>query len=149
MFKLNVKIINESGYPLPEYATKLSAGFDLRSKKGFIPGTLEIGERILIPTGIKLGIPDGYELQIRSRSGLAHKQGIAVLNSPGTIDSDYRGEIFVNIINLSKRRDVRIFEGDRIAQAVLAPVYQASFEEVDKLDITERGEGGHGSTGTN
>ncbi len=130
---------------LPSYETAGSAGADLRAHISS-PVTINPGERKLIGTGLYPEIPDGYEIQVRPRSGLSVKRGITVLNTPGTVDSDYRGEICVNIINLSDGSFV-INDGDRIAQAVVAPVVQALFEETDELSSTERGEGGFGSTG--
>ncbi|MCR4818324.1 MAG: dUTP diphosphatase [Fretibacterium sp.] len=129
--------------PLPTYATEGSAGADLRaSELRVIPP----GERALVPTGIRIALPEGYEAQIRPRSGLAIKYGVTLLNSPGTIDSDYRGEIGVIMINLGEEPFV-IQPGDRIAQMVFAPVTRAVWDEVETLDETERGEGGFGSTG--
>jgi dUTP pyrophosphatase len=128
---------------IPAYQTEEAAGFDLHSIEDVI---LKPNERRLISTGLAFEIERGYEIQIRPRSGLAFKHGITVLNSPGTIDSDYRGEIKVLLINLGEE-DFEIKEGDRIAQAVIAPVIQASFEEVDTLSETKRGSGGFGSTG--
>ncbi len=130
---------------LPSYETAGSAGADLRAHISS-PVTIQSGERKLIPTGLYPEIPTGYEIQVRPRSGLSVKRGITVLNTPGTVDSDYRGEICVNIINLSDESFV-VNDGDRIAQAVVAPVVQALFEETDELSGTERGEGGFGSTG--
>ncbi len=130
---------------LPSYETAGSAGADLRAHISS-PVTINPGERKLIGTGLYPEIPDGYEIQVRPRSGLSVKRGVTVLNTPGTVDSDYRGEICVNIINLSDGSFV-VNDGDRIAQAVVAPVVQALFEETDELSSTERGEGGFGSTG--
>lgn len=130
---------------LPSYETAGSAGADLRAHISS-PVTINPGERKLIGTGLYPEIPDGYEIQVRPRSGLSVKKGITVLNTPGTVDSDYRGEICVNIINLSDEIFI-VNDGDRIAQAVVAPVVQAHFEETDELSGTERGEGGFGSTG--
>lgn len=130
---------------LPSYETAGSAGADLRAHISS-PVTINPGERKLIGTGLYPEIPDGYEIQVRPRSGLSVKRGITVLNTPGTVDSDYRGEICVNIINLSDESFL-VNDGDRIAQAVVAPVVQALFEETDELSSTERGEGGFGSTG--
>ena len=130
---------------LPEYGTDGAAGADIRA---FIPSpiTLHPGERIAVPTGLKMEIPPEYEVQIRPRSGLALKSGITVLNAPGTIDSDYRGEVKVILINLSSE-DFIIHSGDRIAQMVVARYEKVVWEEVEALDDTERGEGGFGSTG--
>jgi dUTP pyrophosphatase len=164
--KLPVKLAK--AYPdaiVPQYQTPLSAGVDLhaylpltREERRINPGHVEIieahhpiviypGQRKLIETGLKMAIPQGYELQIRPRSGNAYKNGITVLNSPGTIDSDYRGQIGVLIINHGEREFV-VKHGDRIAQGVFVAIPQAAFEIVDKLDETERGEGAYGHTGT-
>lgn len=133
------------GLPLPHYATALSAGCDLRAAiEGTI--TLEPLDRVAVPTGLCVALPPGTELQIRPRSGLAVRQGLTVLNAPGTIDADYRGEICVPLINLG-REAVVIARGDRIAQAVLAPVVQIRWKVLAELDETERGKGGFGSTG--
>ena len=142
---MNVKIINKSCYPLPEYATSLSAGLDLRA---FIPEAVIVGslERVIVPTGLFIALPEGYEAQIRPRSGLAAKHGITVLNSPGTIDADYRGEIKVILVNLSAQPFV-IEPGERIAQMVVAGFEQVRWEPAEELDDTSRGEGGFGSTG--
>lgn len=128
---------------IPQYQTSQSAGFDLHSIEDVM---LLPGERKLISTGLSFEIPQGYEIQIRPRSGLAYKHGISVLNSPGTIDSDYRGEIKVLLINYSDE-EFEIKLGDRIAQAIIQKVIQAQFIEVDSLNNTERGDGGFGSTG--
>ncbi len=128
---------------IPEYATGNSAGVDLRS---MIDCVIESGERALIPTGIKIALPENYEAQIRPRSGLALKHGIVIPNTPGTIDADYRGEICVIVMNLGREK-FEIKSGDRIAQMIFAPVVRAEFLEVDSLDETERGSGGFGSTG--
>ena len=140
-----VKIVNESGNPLPAYATEGSAGMDLCAhiRESVV---LEPLERKLIPTGLFIELPTGFEAQIRPRSGLALKQGITCLNSPGTIDADYRGEIGVILINLSNELQV-IKTGDRIAQMVIAPVTQISWEPATLLTSTNRGAGGFGSTG--
>ena len=142
---MKVKMRNESPNPMPEYKTPGSAGMDLRAylKEDYV---LEAGERKVFPTGLYLELPRGYEAQVRSRSGLSAKYGICVLNSPGTIDSDYRGEIGVALINLSKE-DYIVHNGDRIAQLVFTKVTQVEIEPVDALDDTERGEGGFGHTG--
>jgi len=140
-----VKIINKSNYPLPEYKTPGSAGVDLYANLD-IPFTLEPLKRTLIPTGIYIALPEGYEAQIRPRSGLAAKHGITVLNTPGTIDCDYRAEIKVILVNLSDQPYV-ITPGERIAQMVIAKYEKVEFEEVNELDETERGTGGFGSTG--
>ena len=141
----NIRIINKSHHPLPAYATEQSAGMDLRANIDESI-TLNPMERRIIPTGLYIALPPGYEAQVRPRSGLALKHGITVLNSPGTIDADYRGEIGVLLINLSTEPFV-ITEGERIAQMVIARHEQGQFEVVDELDQTERGEGGYGHTG--
>ena len=140
-----VKVINRSHHPLPQYATPLSAGMDLRANID-APVTLRPLERHLIPTGLFIALPPGYEAQVRPRSGLALKKGITVLNSPGTIDADYRGELGVLLINLSTEPFV-IEAGERIAQMVIARHEQGEFCLVEELDETERGEGGYGHTG--
>ena len=166
---MNVKIRRENNtIPLPEYKTIDSAGFDLvaysfkglyagekkadldqvmidKQKKGFL--TLRPHERLLIGTGLYMQIPSGYELQIRPRSGLAYKKGLTVVNSPGTIDADYRGEIGIVLINTTSSL-INVQLGERVAQGVLNKIEQALWEEVDELDSTVRGEGGFGSTGT-
>lgn len=140
-----VKIINTSDLPLPQYQTELSAGMDI-SANIESPVTLLPGERTLIPTGLFLEIPPGYEVQIRPRSGLALKHGITVLNSPGTVDADYRGEIKVLLINHGQEPFI-ISKGDRIAQMILAKHEVISWEVTSQLNATERGEGGYGSSG--
>lgn len=142
---MKIKMRNESPNPMPEYKTPGSAGMDLRAylKEDYV---LEAGERKVFPTGLYLELPRGYEAQVRPRSGLSAKYGVCVLNSPGTIDSDYRGEIGVALINLSKE-DYTVHNGDRIAQLVFTKVTQVEIEPVDALDETERGEGGFGHTG--
>ena len=142
---MQIKIINESDYALPSYETKGSAGLDLRANIDN-PIVLQPLDRALIPTGLFMELPVGYEAQIRPRSGLALKKGITVLNSPGTVDSDYRGEVGVILINLSSV-DFTINPGDRIAQMVIAKHEQAEWVEVDGLSSTERGEGGYGHSG--
>ena len=144
---MTVKIINESNNPLPSYATDGAAGMDIRA---FLdaPIQLQILQRVLVPTGLFVEIPEGYEAQIRPRSGLAIKQGITCLNTPGTIDSDYRGEIKIVLINLSSEVQV-INGGDRIAQMVVQKVEKISWEEVAILSETTRHVGGFGSTGKN
>ena len=139
---LKIKKLNEKAI-IPAYQSELAAGFDLHSIEDYI---LKPGDRKLIKTGLAFEIEKGYEVQIRSRSGLAFKYGITVLNSPGTIDADYRGEIMVLLINLGSE-EFEIKKGDRIAQGVVAPVVQATFIETDKLSDTKRGSGGFGSTG--
>lgn len=142
---MNLQIVNKSKNEMPAYATAGAAGFDLRANiEESI--TLKNGERKLVPTGLFMAIPVGYEGQVRPRSGLAFKQGLTVLNTPGTIDSDYRGEVGVILINLSGDEQV-INPGDRIAQMVFAKHETAIIESVESLDSTERGEGGFGSTG--
>lgn len=142
---MKVKIINKSHHPSPNYETLESAGMDLRSNiKTDI--TLKPNQRAIVPTGIFIALPKGYEAQIRSRSGLAAKHGVTVLNSPGTIDADYRGEIGVILINFSGN-DFIIKNGDRIAQIVIAKHERAIWEECNDLSKTERGSGGFGSTG--
>lgn len=143
--KTIVKIINKSGFQLPAYATELSAGMDLRASMD-APVEIESLQRVLVPTGLYISLPDGYEAQIRPRSGLAAKHGITVLNSPGTIDADYRGEIKVILVNLSKDKFV-IEPGERIAQMVVARHSKVEWCEVEELDETERSSGGFGSTG--
>lgn len=142
---MKIKIINKSRHALPEYATKQSAGMDLRANLS-APVTLRPLERALIPTGLYIALPEGYEAQVRPRSGLAIKKGISIVNAPGTIDADYRGEICVVLINLSNE-DFVVEDGERIAQMVIARYEQAEFENVDVLDETERGSGGFGHTG--
>ena len=140
-----VKIINRSGQPLPAYATALSAGMDLRACLE-APVTLGPLERALVPTGLFIALPAGFEAQVRPRSGLAAKHGITVLNTPGTIDSDYRGEIKAILVNLSDT-PFEIVPGERIAQLVVARHERVEWEETLDLDETERGAGGFGSTG--
>lgn len=142
---MTVKIINKSHHDLPRYATPQSAGFDLRANLD-APITLEPMQRALVPTGLYVAIPEGYEAQVRPRSGLAIKHGITVLNTPGTVDADYRGEWCVILINLSDKA-FTINDGERIAQAVVTPYVQADWHEVEVLDETERGAGGFGHTG--
>ncbi len=142
---MNVRIINRSHHPLPAYATALSAGMDLRANLD-TPITLRPLERCLVPTGLFIALPQGYEAQVRPRSGLALKKGITVLNTPGTIDADYRGEIGVILVNLSAE-DFVINDGERIAQMVVARHETVEWEAVTSLDETERGAGGFGHTG--
>ncbi len=144
---MEIKIVNKSSNPLPEYKTTGSAGMDLRASLEE-PIVLKPLERKLIPTGLYISLPNGYEAQIRPRSGLALKNGITVLNTPGTIDADYRGEIGVILINLSNE-DFEIANGDRICQMVINKIEMPQLEEVTILDETERGEGGFGHTGKN
>jgi dUTP pyrophosphatase len=142
---MKVNIVNKGHQPLPQYATPQSAGMDLRANLDESV-TLKPLERRLIPTGLHIALPAGYEAQVRPRSGLALKKGITVLNTPGTIDADYRGEIGVVLINLSQEEFV-VNDGERIAQMVIARHENAEFIEVEVLDETERGEGGYGHTG--
>ncbi len=142
---MNVQIINKSKHPLPAYATALSAGMDLRANLD-APIVLKPLQRCLVPTGLYIALPEGYEAQVRPRSGLAIKKGIGVLNAPGTIDADYRGEICVILVNLSSE-DFVVEDGERIAQMVVARYEQVHWSEVDVLDDTERGAGGFGHTG--
>jgi dUTP pyrophosphatase len=142
---IQIKIVNTSANPLPQYATNGSSGMDIRASVD-IPVTLQPLERTLIPTGLFVEIPNGYEIQIRPRSGLAIKQGITCLNTPGTIDSDYRGEIKIILINLSSEEQV-INHGDRIAQMIIQKTERAEFEQVEFLNETERAAGGFGHTG--
>jgi len=142
---LQLQIINESPYELPTYATSSSAGLDLRAVLD-VPVTLSPLERKVIKTGLKIALPEGFEAQIRPRSGLAAKHGLTVLNSPGTIDADYRGEIGVILVNLSNET-FTVNPGERIAQMVIASFTQVEWQATDVLDQTARGEGGFGSTG--
>lgn len=143
--KVTVKIINRSGNALPQYSTPSAAGMDLRADLEEAV-TLEPLQRRLIPTGIFIELPEGFECQIRPRSGLALKHGITVLNTPGTIDADYRGELMVLLVNLGAEPFV-VKDGERIAQMVIARHETAVWDEVEVLDETERGEGGYGHTG--
>ena len=142
---IGVRVVRRTDNPLPAYETADSAGMDLRAELAQ-PLRLEPGERALIPTGLHLEIPRGYEGQVRPRSGLALKQGLTVLNAPGTVDSDYRGDVGVILVNLSPETQV-IEPGDRVAQILFAPVLQATLTEVADLAESERGGGGFGSTG--
>ena len=146
MENLKIRVINTSGNPLPEYATASSAGMDIRAMLG-VPVVLMPGQRTLVPTGLKVEIPDGYEMQLRPRSGLALRSGITLVNTPGTIDADYRGEIGVILINLSQE-PFTINPGERICQAVVAPVVHIEWEEASDLTESERGAGGFGHSGT-
>lgn len=143
---MQIKVVNRSPFPLPEYATAYSAGLDLRANTDEVI-RLNPLERKLIPTGIFIQLPDGYEAQIRPRSGLAAKHGISIVNTPGTIDPDYRGEIKVLLVNLSDK-EFLLEPGERIAQMVIARFEHISWNSVEVLDETERGEGGFGHTGT-
>ena len=142
---MKIEVVNRGHQPLPAYATAQSAGMDLRANIGE-PVVLRPMERKLIPTGLYIALPPGYEAQVRPRSGLALKRGITVLNAPGTIDADYRGEVGVLLINLSQE-DFTVNDGERIAQMVIARHEQGEFVEVETLDETERGAGGYGHTG--
>ena len=142
---IKIQVVNRGHQQLPAYATPQSAGMDLRANLN-APITLHPMERRLIPTGLHIALPEGYEAQVRPRSGLALKHGLTVLNTPGTIDADYRGEIGVVLINLSQE-DFVINDGERIAQMVIARHEQGDFVVVEELDETERGEGGYGHTG--
>lgn len=142
---IKIKVVNKGRQQLPAYATSQSAGMDLRANID-TPITLRPMERRIIPTGLYIALPPGFEAQVRPRSGLALKHGITVLNSPGTIDADYRGEIGVLLVNLSTD-DFIITEGERIAQMVIARHEQGEFDLTDELDDTERGAGGYGHTG--
>lgn len=142
---MKVQIINNSKHETPHYATEQSAGMDLRANIDE-PIVLKPLERRLIPTGLSIALPDGFEAQVRPRSGLAYKKGLTVLNSPGTIDADYRGDIGVILINLSSE-DFIVEDGERVAQLVVAPYTKVVWNEVSELDETVRGEGGFGSTG--
>lgn len=141
-----IQIINKSSFPLPQYATEHSAGLDVRANNTE-PITLSPLQRTIVPSGLFVAIPEGYEIQVRPRSGLAAKRGITVLNAPGTIDADYRGEIGVILVNLSNEEFI-INPGERVAQLVVAKHERADWEEVSNLDETSRGAGGFGSTGT-
>ena len=143
---MKIKVINKSNHPLPHYETIASAGMDLRANnvENIVIGPME---RAIVPTGIYMELPIGIEAQVRPRSGLAAKKGITVLNAPGTIDADYRGEVGVILVNLSKESFV-IENGERIAQMVIAKHERADWQEVSELSNTERGAGGFGSTGT-
>ena len=142
---IQIKVVNKGHLPLPAYATPQSAGMDIRANLDG-PVTLRPMERRIIPTGLHIALPAGFEAQVRPRSGLALKHGITVLNAPGTIDADYRGELGVLLINLSAE-DFVINDGERIAQMVVARHETVAFSVVDELDETERGEGGYGHTG--
>lgn len=144
---MKVKIVNKSGFDLPAYESMEAAGMDVRAALKE-PVTLGAGERMLVPTGLFIQLPSGYECQVRPRSGLALKKGITVLNTPGTIDADYRGEIGVILINLSKEPFV-INPGERVAQLVVKQYTRIEWDAVERLDETERGAGGFGHTGTN
>ena len=142
---MKISIVNQSRHPLPSYSTMLSAGMDLRAHLDE-PVILRPGARTLVPTGLYISLPQGYEAQIRPRSGLALKKGITLLNTPGTIDADYRGEIGIIMVNLSQE-DFVIHDGERIAQMVVAKFETVEWESCDSLDETARGAGGFGHTG--
>ncbi|MDE6513584.1 MAG: dUTP diphosphatase [Muribaculaceae bacterium] len=144
---MKVKIVNKSPFALPAYETFEAAGMDVRANLAE-PFTLEPGERTLVPTGLFMQLPSGYECQVRPRSGLALKKGITVLNTPGTIDADYRGEVGIILINLSKDPFV-INPGERIAQLVVKQYTRVEWEQVERLDQTQRGDGAFGHSGTN
>jgi dUTP pyrophosphatase len=143
---MKVKIINASPYPLPQYATSHSAGMDLRANI-VEPQTVKPLERLLVPTGLFIELPQGYEAQIRPRSGLAAKHGISLVNTPGTVDADYRGEIKIILINLSNI-DFELRPGERIAQMIVARFEQVEWDETPALSDSDRGDGGFGSTGS-
>ena len=147
MNKVSIKFLAQEGAIIPEYKTSGAAGADVCA---FLsePVVIKSGEFAMIPTGLSFAIPEGYEIQVRPRSGLAAKNGVTVLNTPGTIDSDYRGEVKVILINHGKD-SFTVNNGDRVAQLIVAPVTQGIFEKAEELDSTERGEGGFGSTGVN
>ncbi len=142
---MKIRIVNKSHHPLPAYGTEQSAGMDLRAFTGQ-PVILRPMERKLIPTGLYIELPAGFEAQVRPRSGLALKHGITVLNSPGTIDADYRGEIGVILVNLSEA-EFTVNDGDRIAQMVISQYIKADLAETEKIEMTKRGEGGFGHSG--
>lgn len=145
MPNVNVKVINKSRHALPHYATDLSAGMDLRANLEAAK-VLQPGERALIPTGIFMELPGGYEAQVRPRSGLALKHGVTVLNAPGTVDADYRGEVGVILVNLGQTA-FTVEDGERVAQLVVAPYSRVEWTETHELNETDRGAGGFGSTG--
>ncbi len=147
MERIKVKIINDSSNPLPAYETPSSAGMDVRARLDS-PVTLQPLQRALIPTGLRIQLPQGYECQVRPRSGLALKHGISLVNTPGTVDADYRAEIGIIVINLSDQ-PYTITDGERIAQLVIKEYVHVTWEQVDRIDETERGEGGFGHTGVN
>lgn len=140
-----VRIVNKSRHPLPQYSTPCSAGMDIRANVD-VPVIIKPLQRVLIPTGLFVALPEGYEAQVRPRSGLALKHGVTVLNTPGTIDADYRGEIGVILVNLGQE-DFVVNDGERIAQMVIARYEKADLMEVEALDDTERGDGGFGHSG--
>ena len=142
---ITVNIINEGGQPLPQYATEAAAGMDVRADLTE-PVTIPAGGRALTPTGLRVAVPEGYEKQMRPRSGLALKHGVTLLNSPGTIDADYRGPVGVILANLGTE-PFTVNPGERICQAVVAPVMHVVWQQTDSLDTTDRGDGGFGHTG--
>ena len=144
---VQIKVVNKGNQPLPKYQTSQSAGMDLRANID-VPVLLKPLDRKLIPTGLHIALPEGYEAQIRPRSGLAIKHGITIINTPGTIDPDYTGDVGVILVNISNE-DFVVQPGDRIAQMVINKFEQAEFEVVEELDETERGKGGFGHTGNN
>ena len=144
---VQIKVVNKGNQPLPKYQTSQSAGMDLRANID-APVLIKPLDRKLIPTGLHIALPEGYEAQIRPRSGLAIKHGITIINTPGTIDPDYRGDVGVILVNISNE-DFVVQPGDRIAQMVINKFEQAEFEVVEELDATKRGEGGFGHTGNN
>ncbi len=148
MKSLEIKIINESHHPLPDYATFEAAGMDVRAYLPDGPVTLKPLERALIPTGLRMQLPPGYECQIRPRSGLALKHGITIVNTPGTVDADYRGEIGVILMNAGSE-DFVVNDGERICQMVIKEYVRVKWEQVKELDHTKRGDGAFGHTGTN
>ena len=143
---VKIKKLRETGWPLPQYESEGAAGMDLRAVVEGGSLIIKPMARVLVPTGLAMEIPYGYEMQIRPRSGLALKQGVTMVNAPGTIDSDYRGEVGVILVNLSNQ-DFELRHGERIAQMVLAPVTRCAWIEVEELEETRRGTGGFGSTG--
>lgn len=147
MDRLKIKVINKSHHPLPSYGTPGAAGMDVRAFLPMGPVTLKPGERALIPTGLYMQLPQGYECQIRPRSGLALNYGLTVLNSPGTVDCDYRGEIGIILINLGQN-DFTVADGERICQMVIKQYSHVEWEETKELDRTKREDGGFGHTGT-
>ncbi len=145
MKTVKVKIVNNSKHPLPAYGSLMAAGMDLRANLD-APITLMVGDRYLIPTGIHIQLPEGYECQIRPRSGLALKHGITLVNAPGTVDADYRGDVGAIVQNLG-HEPFTIHDGDRICQMVIKEYVHVEWDEVSSLDLSERGEGGFGHTG--
>lgn len=143
---MKITIINKSHHPLPEYQTEHAAAMDAHAFLPKGPITLKPLERVAVPTGLFMAIPEGFEMQVRSRSGLSFKSGIVAANSPGTIDADYRGELKILLANLSNE-EYEIHDGDRVAQLVIAKHERAQWQEVEELDVTARGEGGFGHTG--